>query len=88
MDKFGNRTSQVQQRVKFDGTFCLAETGPRKQRQAQRDRRGIQRIDRCVQIDSKVLSRVELAGVSNEHLSEVCVDAPIACLVGIGQVVA
>ena len=84
----GNRAAQIQQRMQLHGGFVPAKLRPGKQRQAQIDGRGIQGISRLIQLHTELLVGVEAAGLANQHLSEIGVDAPIANLIGIGQGIA
>ena len=84
-DEGRNRSPQIQQGVKLDGSFGLAERGPGEERQAQIDRRGVQGIDRVLQFDLQLFAPVERPGHGNEMIPEVLVDPVIAQLVGIRQ---
>ena len=61
---------------------------PRKHRQAQADRAGIQRVDRFLQIDSKGVVAIQTPGDPDQRLGKLRIDAPVAHFVGIGQRVA
>ena len=84
----GNAAAQIQERVKLDRPFALSEPSPGKDRQAQIDGRGIQRINGVVEFQTQVLVGVERAGNPNQRLGEVGIDPPVAVLVGVGQSVA
>src|ERR1041385_6047710 len=73
-----NVAAQVEQGVEFDRSFVFAKLGPGKERQAQIDSRGIERVNRLGQFDPEVVVYVEGAGASNQHVCNVGVDAPIA----------
>src|SRR2546425_9082684 len=81
----GEVALQGQQSVKFDGGFASAEGGPRKERQAQVDGGGVQRVSGLLKFGGKRLVGVERRGLLNEPLSEVGEDAPVAAFVGVGQ---
>jgi len=85
LDKRGNGTPQVEERVQLDGSLLSAESRPRKKGQAQIDCGGIECIDGLIQLQPKILVPVKGPRPMNEDLSEVGVDSPIACLVGVGQ---
>jgi len=84
-DHARNRASQIHLGMEFDGAFVLPKRGPRKKGETQIDCRGIQGISSLVELQSEILVRIQLSGDSDQHLSEVGVDAPIPFLVGIGQ---
>ena len=84
----GNRAAQIQQRMQLHGGFVSAKLRPGKQRQAEIDGRGIQGISRLIQMHTELVVGVEAAGLANQHLSEIGVEAPIANLIGIGQGIA
>ena len=79
---------QIQKGVQFDRRLGFPKTGPREERQAKIDGGGIQGVDRLIQFQAKTFAGVKLSGVLDQHLSEVGVDAPVPCFVGMGQVVA
>jgi hypothetical protein len=85
MDKRGDIAAQIQQRVQLHRGLGASKRCPRKDRQAQVDGRGVQRVDRFLQIDAKGLVDIELARHDDQALREVGVDAPVAHLVRIGQ---
>jgi len=85
VDEARDVAAQVDQRVQLDGRLGGAKPRPRKQRQAQVDRRGIERVDRVFQIDAEGLVHVESARDANRVLRNLRVDAPIARFVCIGK---
>ncbi len=85
MDERRNVAAQIQKGVQLDGGLGAAEMCPWEDGQAQVDGRGIECVDGIVQIEAQVLVRIQRAGNPNQGLSEVCIDAPIALLVGFGQ---
>ena len=87
-DHRGNAAPKVQQGVQLDGRFVAAELSPRKQRQTQIDRGGIERIDGLIEFDAERLLPVETSRHLDQHMSEVGVDSPVADLIGMGQGVA
>ena len=62
-----------------------AKRRPREHRQAQIDGRGIEGIHGIGQFHAEVLVDVERAGLDDQPLSQLEVDAPVARLVGVGQ---
>ncbi len=86
-DTYNNRDTapQVQQGMEFDGGLALSEFGPREDRKTEIDDRGIEGVDRPVELQSEILGSVQFSGRLNQHLSEVGVDAPVAGFVGVGQ---
>ena len=85
VDEGGDRPPQIEQRVQLHGRLGGAKRRPRKHRQAQIDGRGIEGIDGIGQFYAEVLVDVERAGLDDQALSQLEVDAPVAQLVGIGQ---
>ena len=85
MHPAGNLPPQVEQRMGFDCTGILAESRPRKERQAEADRGGVEGVDRVHQIHPKAVCTVQIPGFANQHLGEVPPDAPVAMLVGMRQ---
>jgi hypothetical protein len=58
MDKAGDWTAQIEQRVHLHGRFGRTKIGPRKQRQAQIDRRAIESINRIGEIEPDIIADV------------------------------
>jgi len=79
---------QIQERVQFDRRFGRAERRPRKDRETQIDRGGIERVNGVLEIEPECLVGVKSPGCADQALREVAVDAPIPCRVGISQRVA
>ncbi len=84
VDEGGNMAAQVEQRMHLDGSLGGAEACPRKDAQAQVDRRGIECVDRLFQLDRKAVAGVELSGRVDKAHREIHVDATAALFVGIG----
>jgi len=72
----------------LDRSLSLAEYCPRKQGETQIDCGGIQGVDCLIQFQTEAFVGVQSSGLSDEHLGEVGVDAPVSDLVGIGQGIA
>jgi len=88
VDKLGDAAPKIQERVHLDRAFGLPESRPGEQRKAEVYGRGVQRVDRRIQVDADVFVGVKFLGSGDENLSEVGVDAPVAVFVGLGQGVA
>jgi len=84
-DERGDIAVQIQPGVHLDSGFALAKLGPREQRQAQIDGRGIQRIETVRQVHADRIVGVEWPGDADQHLREIGVDAPVVALVGVSQ---
>lgn len=85
MDKGGDRATQVQQGVQFDGGLGPAKSRPSKQIQAQIDRRGIEGIHRSIQVDRQWFVGVQPTSLADQQLRQGRVNTPVALLVGVGQ---
>ncbi len=83
--KVGIDPRQIEQRVQLHGRLGGAKRRPREHRQAQIDGRGIEGIHGIGQFYAEVLVDVERAGLGDQPLSQLEVDAPVARFVGIGQ---
>ena len=75
----------LDQRVKLDSTLGSLEGGPGENSQTQIDGRGIQGVNRCVEVQAKFGVGVQRASDVDESTGEIGVDSPIAPFVGIGQ---
>ena len=87
-NELGDAASQIQQGVHLDCALVSSKACPRKHRKTQVDSRRVQGVNRGIQVDGKILVRIEPAGFDDQMLSELRVDAPVALLVGVGKVVA
>lgn len=58
---------------------------PRKQRKAEVYSGGIQGIDGVFNINSEVLILIQVAGLADEALCEIRIDAPVSDLVGVSK---
>ena len=85
VDEARDRATQIEQRMHLYGGLGRAEKRPRKNRQAQIDRGRSERIDRFGEFHSKALDRVQPSGLTDQHLCEGGVDAPVAGFVGVRQ---
>ena len=84
----GDTATQIQKGMHLDCSLPLAEYCPRKQGKTQIDCGGIQGVDCLIQFQTEAFVGVQSPGLSDEHLGEVGVDAPVFDLVGIGQGIA
>lgn len=74
--------------MQLDGSLGRAEVGPREHGEAQVYGGGVQSVDGVLQLQAGTVVHVELAGRLDQGIGKVGVDAPVAHLVGVGQVVA
>ena len=77
-----------QQGMEFDGGFGAAERGPRKERKAEVNGGGVQRIGGGLEFKAERFIGVERGGLLDEHLGEIGDDAPVPLFVGHRQRVA
>src|SRR5206468_10551959 len=70
------------------GELHRAEHRPRKYRQTQIDRRGVERVDGFLQIDAEGFLGIQRPGDADQALGKISIDAPVAHRVGIGQRIA
>src|SRR5260221_5190322 len=85
VNKGGDVAAQIEQRMQLDGCLGRAEHRPRKYRQTQIDRRGVERVDGFLQIDAEGLLRIQRPGDTDQALGKIGIDAPVTDSVGIGQ---
>lgn len=83
--KTGNVSPQIQQRVEFDGSLLPLRVGPRKQLQTQLDHGRVERIGGVLQLDAKIVGRVQGPRPLDEGQPQVAIDLPVARSVGVGQ---
>lgn len=88
VNKARDIAAQIEQRMHFHGCFGRAKRRPGKHRQTQVDSRGIERVNRILQIDAKRIVGVERSRYADQALREIGVDAPVANCIGIGERVA
>ena len=84
-DKRWDIAVKIKESVHLHGSLVLPESGPREQRQAQIDGRGIERVQALRQIDTDRIADVKRSCDPDQNLSEVGVDAPVMRFVGIAQ---
>ena len=85
VDEARDVATQIEQGVHLHRRLRGAKVRPWKQRQAQVDGGGFQSVDRVSQLQAQTVTGIELPRLINQSLGKLCVDAPIARLVGIGQ---
>src|SRR5581483_942938 len=84
-NKGGDVAAQIQERVQFHGRFVTAKWCPGKERQAEIDRRRVERVGRVVQLHAEAVVGVKATSPGNQYLREVEVNSPVAQAVGIAQ---
>jgi len=87
-NKTGDAPSKVQKGMQLDGRLLFSKSCPGKKRKAKVDRRGVQSVGRLLQFHTKGVFGIKLSGDSDQHLSEVGVDPPVAFCVGDSQCIA
>ncbi len=87
-DDGGKVALQGQQCVEFDGGLGTAEGGPRKEREAEVNGGGIQRISRGLEFKAERFIGIERGGLLDEDLGEIGKDTPVPLFVGHRQSVA
>ena len=85
VDESGDRAPKIEKRVQLHCRLGRAKRRPREHRQAEIDRRGIERIHGIGELHAEVLADVERTGFDDQPLSQLRIDAPVAGLVGVGQ---
>jgi hypothetical protein len=87
-DDGGKVALEGQQGVAFDGGLALPKRGPRKEREAEVNGGGVQRISRRLESKAKGFIGVERGGLLDEHLNEIGKDTPVPLFVGHRQRIA
>jgi hypothetical protein len=77
--------TQIEQLVNLHRRLGGSKRRPRKQRERQVDRGGVQRVRGVGQIDAKGFVDIQLSGNADQALREVGVDPPVARRVRVGQ---
>jgi hypothetical protein len=80
--------TRQEERVQLDGWLGRPERCPRIDRQAQIDGRGVESIDRFVQIDADRIVRVQRPGNADQVLCQIGIDLPRPRSICIGQRIA
>ena len=76
---------QIDLRVHLDPGFGCSEIRPWKECQGEIDGRGVQSVNRVLDIEPEVLPGVERTGFAHEGLGQILPEPPVALFVGIGQ---
>jgi len=84
-DDGGKVALEREQGVEFDGGLVLSKRGPRKEREAEVNGGGVQRIGGGLEFKLEWLIGVKRGGLPDEDLGEIGKDAPVAIFIGIGQ---
>ena len=85
VDEGRDVAAQIEQGVQFDGALVLAKARPGKQCQTKIDSGRVEGINRLFQFQTEVVAGIQLSGCLDQTQGEIPIDAPVACLVGIGQ---
>ena len=80
LNESGDRAAQVEQGVHLYRSLLLAKVRPRKDREAEINRGGVQCVHGGVEVDAERVGRIHRTSDMNRRLREVGVDAPIAGL--------
>ncbi len=86
LDKTGNRSSQIEQRMKFDRCFGSPKSGPSEQTQTQIDGGRIQSVNRFFHEHAKVLVGIQPSRMADEILSQIGINSPVPLFVGARQI--
>lgn len=88
----GRRKCIIEEIIFMSSNVCIltaalvfTERRPGEERQAQVDGRGIESVQRFVQLDGGILAFIEVAGRLDERVPEVLVGPKIAAFVGVGR---
>ena len=85
VDAGRDRASQIELGMHLDPRFGASEIGPREERQGEINRGGIERVNRVLQVQSKILSGIEETRLAHESFGEIFPEPPVPLLVGICQ---
>jgi hypothetical protein len=80
------RTSQVNLSVELNRSFGFAEMSPRKHRQTQINRGGIDGINHFVDVESVGVFAIKPPRFANQHLRECFENAPVTMFVRISEI--
>src|SRR5450631_190084 len=84
-DDGGKVALEREQGVEFDGGLVLPKRSPRKEREAEVNGGGVQRIGGGLEFKTERFIGVKRGGLLDEDLGEIGKDAPVAIFIGIGQ---
>src|SRR5439155_23740765 len=85
IDEYRNGSLNIDHRMQFHPAVTITEGGPRKQRQTQIDRGGIQCVNGTVEIQSQIRIHIQRPRPFDQTMSEIRINPPIAILVRVGQ---
>src|SRR5205085_2195792 len=85
IDEDRNDALDIDHRVQFYSALRTTEAGPREQRQAQIDGRGIECINTGVEIQSQIRIGIQRLRLFDQALSKIGIDSPVASLISVGQ---
>lgn len=85
LDKRRDGASQIEKGMKFDSAFVFAEDSPGEKGKTEVDCCGIEDIDRVFELQTEIIVGIESAGLMDENLGEVRINAPVTGFVGMGQ---
>ena len=74
--------------MEFNGGFGVAEVRPGEHGQTQVDGGRVEGVDGVIEFQSQVVVDVQGSGETDEGVSEVGIEAPVALLVGVGEGIA
>ena len=80
------RTSQINLSVELNRSFGFAEMSPRKHRQTQINRGGVDGINNLVDVESVGVFAIKSSRLANQNLSECFVNTPVTMLVCISEI--
>ena len=75
---------QIHKRMKLDRPLALAKFCPGENRKAKVDCAGIEGLNGFFQLYAEIFVGIKSAGLSNQEVGEVAIDAPVADLIGMG----
>src|SRR5215510_3214189 len=85
VDKYWDRTLDIDHRVEFHGSFGASKVGPGKQSETQIDCGGVQRVNGSLKVQSEVRIGIEGPCNLNQSLCEIGIDSPVAEFVRISK---
>ncbi len=88
IDECGDFATQIEKRMHLHTSFCLSESGPWTELQAEADSAAVEGIDRIVKVkpEGRIIS-IERPNSLNKNLTEVPVDTPVAEFICLSQCV-
>src|SRR5665811_1959204 len=88
MDKRRDVAAQVDLRVHLYGGFGGAKMRPREHLERQVDGRRVESVHGVIKINAEGIFRIEPPCFNDQGVREIAINAPVALLVGIGQIAA